>query len=176
MEYYYNNLPILAGSLFNGVEINVDNALVVATGGGIEIKKLNSELTDEEKQDVLNIVKVYHIQNSIDVSFDEVKAIGFEYPVSSGNTFSIVDTSIYNTLNSFKTSLSYPMEFEGNGLSAVVFASSSDVDLFIAAALVAHQTAYQGAYLTAIAAIKAVTIIGSGSLEQAITDVFAISY
>lgn len=176
MTTIYLNTAIKAGSKLNGVNLISDDNLIIAVAAGVSIRKLRSTLTPQDEEDVLTAVKEFHIEKSIDASFLEAREAGFEYPTSSGNFFNISDPRDYHSLILFKDSFSYPMDYAGVGLASVVFSNSSDVTAFVSAALTAHQVEYQGPYSAAVVDIKSITILGSGTLEQAIMDVLSISY
>ncbi len=174
MLYKETDLP--SGSLFDGVVLTTGDVFMIADDDTTSIRKRRSELNPTLESEFLEIVKNIHIKQSISKDFNEELKSCFEYPNSSGNTFPIYQSKIseYNSLALFSSSFSYSMEYKGNGSSSVTFTSAADVDAFVAAALSAYQIRYKNKFIAAIDAVRSVTI--TTTLEQALIDIFAISY
>ncbi len=135
----------------------------------VRIKKLNSELTAQDQIDLLNGAKLVHITKMGD-EFDKFRELGYEYPTSSGNMFSLSDSAI-KYLNGIvlrkDTTIQYPMNYTGIGDTLIVLNNASDIDALDLAALTAHETERLTRELPAIASIKAALTID---------DVFSVVY
>jgi len=167
---------LLAGQYFDGVLLSSDDILYVAELNEVSIRKRKSLMTPQEEADTLEIAKNIH---RLKINADHNKSLQtvFEYPASSGLSFSISNDDIqnYNALLIYKNSFSYPYDFMGNDGAKVTFSSSVDLDTFHAAAFVMYNTVQATRYTPAMNSIDAITLAGT-TLELAIAALFSITY
>lgn len=175
MLYKETQLPV--GSIFNGNTVVVADVFMIADDNITRKRSLLSELNTPALQNAfLEVVKNIHIGQSIQSDFNKDLSTAFEYPVSSGNLFSITQdkTSSYNELFLHSASFAYPLVYKGNGASSVTFSDATDVNAFVAASLSTQQACYNDKFIVATNNVRAVAI--ATTLEQAILDVFNVAY
>lgn len=141
----------------------------------IDIESYEDSLTTEISDNILRIAKnlrIEQIQKEDDINL----ITAFEYPLDSGNTFSISRSqfSYYNSMMIFKDSFTYPFEFLGNNGATLFFENSTDVTNFVGSALAKHQEVYNNRYLVSVNEINEIVI--TKTLEGAITSVMNINY
>jgi hypothetical protein len=163
-NYSVQIIPLIEGTYFLGQVVFSNTNYYIGKDyiRDIDIESYEDSLTPEISNNILRIAKNL--------------MTAFEYPVDSGNTFSISRSqfSYYNSMMLFKDNFTYPFEFLGNDGSSVVFQNSTDITTFVGAALVKHQDIYNNRYLIAVNAINQVVI--TTTLQDAITEVMNINY
>ncbi len=167
---------LLAGQYFDGVLLASNDILYVAELNGVAVRKRKSLMTPQEELDTLEIAKNIH---RLEINADHNKNLEtvFEYPASSGLSFSISNDDIqnYNALLIYKSIFSYPYDFTGNDGAKVTFSSSVDLDAFHAAAFLTYNTVQATRFTPVMNSIDLITLAGT-TLELAIDALFAIVY
>lgn len=179
---FYQEIVIVSGGHFNGNEYPDGETFVKAKSLRKSHPKsvfaVKDAMTSQEKDDALFCVKTAKIQAISDENQEYLKT-AFEYPVGSGNIFSVskVDGTFqdYLALLTNKDSLSYPFTYSQNS-DKVVLANETELLNFYAAAQTAFMTADAGRYQPAVNTIEAVTIASAGGYDEAISEVLAIEY
>lgn len=176
-NYSVQIIPLIEGTYFLGQVVFSNTNYYIGKDyiRDIDIESYEDSLTPEISNNILRIAKNLRIEQ-IQVEDDKNLMTAFEYPIDSGNTFSISRSqfSYYNSMMLFKDNFTYPFEFLGNDGSSVVFQNSTDITTFVGAALVKHQDIYNNRYLIAVNAINQVVI--TTTLQDAITEVMNINY
>jgi len=172
----YAQYPLKKGDLFDGIELLADDVFIVGNCPDRSVRKRLSLMTAMDKNDTLHIckeVRVLVVTEESKVDFEN----GFEYPVSSGNFFSVSQAKYpeFNALELNKDVLVYPFTYYGNGTSKVIFADSTELMTFKNAALFAQGTYYATKFVPTISAITSVVISG-GDLIAAVDSVNNINY
>jgi len=179
---FYEEISIDSGAYFNGVEYPDGETFVKAKSLRDSHPKniflVKNVMTSDEQDDALFVVKIAKIQEISDQNQEYLKT-AFEYPVSSGNVFSVskLDGKFqdYIALLTNKDSLTYPFTYSQNS-DRVVLADEPDLLNFYAAAQTAFLAADAGRYQPAVNAIEAVTIASAGGYDEAIAEVLAVTY
>ncbi len=167
----------MEGTYFLGELVASDTNYYIAKDyiNDIDIESYEDNLTTEISDNILRIAKnlrIEQIQKEDDINL----ITAFEYPLDSGNTFSISRSqfSYYNSMMIFKDSFTYPFEFLGNNGATLFFDNSTDVTNFVGSALVKHQEVYNNRYLVSVNEINEIVI--TTTLEDAIALVMNINY
>jgi len=176
-NYSIQIIPLLEGTYFLGELVSKNTNYYIAKDyiNETDIESYENSLTTETSDSILRIAKnlrIEQIQKEDDIHLITV----FEYPLDSGNTFSISRSqfSYYNSMMIFKDNFTYPFEFLGNNGATLFFENSTDVTNFVGAALAKHQEVYNNRYLVSVNAINEIVI--TKTLEGAITSVMNINY
>ena len=166
-----------AGTYFLGEYIAEDTSYYIGLDDQRDttIESFESALTDELKADFLKLAKNLKcelIQEEDDINLKTV----FEYPLDSGDTYSVSRSTFayYDSMILFKDSFEYPFEYVGNDGAKILFSSADEVVNFVSAALIKHQEIYKTKYLVAINAVNDVLI--TTTLADAISEVMAVIY
>ena len=177
INYSVQIIPLLEGAYFLGQMVVSNTNYYIAKDyiNNIDIESYEDNLNTEISNNILRIAKnlrIEQIQKEDDINL----ITAFEYPVDSGNTFSISRSqfSYYNSMILFKDSFTYPFEFLGNDGSIVFFENSTDITTFVGAALTKHQEIYNNRFLVAVNTINEVEI--TTTLKDAIVVVMSIEY
>ena len=176
-NYAVEIIHLKAGTYFLGEYVPADTCYYIAKDN-IQLtitESYEDNLTPELSETILRVAKNLRIEEV--QQEDDINLItAFEYPASSGDTYSIARSqfSYYNSMVLFKDSFTYPFEFLGNNGATIFFNTSTDVTTFVGAALVKHQEIYNTRYLISVNAINQVTI--TTTLQDAITEVMNINY
>jgi hypothetical protein len=172
----YIQKVITSGSRFENEVLAEDKTFIVAQNKVDTVRMFVEDMTLEDKEKALDIIKEYKIKE-LQIANNENLKTGLEYPASSGNLFDLRNVKIqeYLGLITFKASFTYPYYYAGVGSSSVTFTQESDVDAFINAALTAQGTIQQGIYAPRAQAVKSVTM-SNGDLLTAIDAVMAVTY
>lgn len=175
-KIYYREVPLLEGSNFDGVTLEADDTFIIASSSSETVRKRLSLMDSDDKDKVLELCKCHQVEVVTAQSASDF-ITGFEYPASSGNTFSVSQEKYaeFNALELNKDVLSYPFTYYGNGTSKVVLDNATELMNFKNAALTAQGTFYSTKFVPTVDAIEAVTITG-GDLRAALDSVLAISY
>lgn len=169
--------PLKAGTYFLGQYISSDTCYYIGYDdlNNTTIESFEDDLTDPLKDDFLKLSK--NLKSELIQEEDDINLkTAFEYPVDSGDTYSIsrATFSYYNSMMIFKDSFSYPFEYVGNDGSKIFFASAEDLTTFVGSALSKHQEIYKNRYLVAINAVNDIAI--TTTLMNAITQIMDINY
>lgn len=176
-NYSIQIIALLEGTYFLGELVTRDTNYYIAKDyiNNIDIESYEDSLTTEISDNILRIAKnlrIEQIQQEDDINL----ITAFEYPLNSGNTFSISRSqfSYYNSMMIFKDNFTYPFEFLGNNGATLFFENSTDVTNFVGSALAKHQEVYNNRYLISVNAINEIAI--TTKLKDAITSVMNIKY
>jgi hypothetical protein len=169
--------PLKAGTYFVGEYISADTFYYIGFDKAKDttIESFENDLTDDLKADFLRMaknLKIELIQEEDDINLKTV----FEYPVDSGDTYSVSRSTFayYDSLILFKDSFEYPFEFVGNDGAKVLFSSADEVASFVGAALSKHQEVYKSRFLIAVNSVNDVVI--TTTLQSAILLIMNINY
>lgn len=177
INYSVQIIPLLEGAFFLGQMVVNNTNYYIAKDyiNDIDIGSYEDSLTTKISDSILRIAKNLRIEQ-IQKEDDRNLISAFEYPLDSGNTFSIARSqfSYYNSMMIFKDSFTYPFEFLGNNGSVLFIQNSTDVATFVGAALTKHQEIYNNRYLVSVNTINEVEI--TATLQDAITAVMNINY
>ena len=176
-NYSIQIIPLLEGTYFLGEMVAKNTNYYIAKDyiNDNDIESYEDNLTTEISDSILRIAKnlrIEQIQKEDDINL----ITAFEYPLDSGNTFSISRSqfSYYNSMMIFKDSFTYPFEFLGNNGATLFFENSTDVSSFVGSALAKHQQVYKNRYLLSVNKINEIAI--TKTLKDAITSVMNIIY
>lgn len=177
---------IQAGAYLDGVQI-LQNDYKCSAKDKLNryapVRGLLSQLTAQEQNRMLDIVKITNLKRLSDVTQEKLKTI-FEYPASSGNIIDLSNTQAaqikcwydITKLQISKGQISFPIFYVGTGTQNLEFADEAAVDAFFNAAL-ATFTQYNTVNFGAVYnQINAITIANQGGLIQAIAAIEAIEY
>ncbi len=169
--------PLKAGTYFLGQYITADTNYYIGYDNlkNKTIESFQDDLTDPLKNEFLRLAK--NLKSELIQEEDDINLITvFEYPVGSGDTYSVSRSTFayYDSMILFKDSFEYPFEYVGNDGAKILFSGADEVVNFVSAALVKHQEIYKNRYLVAINAVNAVLIVTS--LADAISEVMAVIY
>lgn len=172
----FKRTTIRSGETIDGVTLSEDKQFYsYIEDNETQVKDFEENLTSGDWDLLLEGAKLIRL-GDMSIEFDDALDAGFEYPVSSGDWFSLNESSRGYLVNMAVASalLSYPVTYTGIGESQVILTNATDVNNLYGAALTAHETERATRELPAFDSIKAVT--GNPVDGTTIDSVFAINY
>lgn len=172
----FKRITIKEGEIINGETLIEDKIFYsYVEDGETQVKDFEENLTTDDWDLLLQGAKLIRL-GDMSIEFENFLDNGFEYPVSSGNWFSLNQSARGYLVNMVvaSASLSYPVTYSGIGESSIILNNATDVNTFYGVALTAHETERATNELPAMASIKAVT--GSPINGTTIDAVFAVNY
>jgi hypothetical protein len=182
MDYTSTNYAVdivflKAGTYFLGAEGLSDTYYYIAKDNmkSIIVESYEDSLVPETSEQILRIAKNLKIENLQKEDDINLKTC-FEYPIGSGNTFSISRSqfSYYNSLYIFKASFTYPFEYLGNEGAKITFTIAEDLESFVSSALIKHQDVYKNRYLVKVNEVN--SVVENNPLRNSIEEIMNIIY